>query len=178
MVEKAAEERDRLTFVAVRIFSGYQSRLAGSLPTCTSSSAVFGWLLSDIDLTFIVSMIGVAVGNSCRFSLVVYEKIKFMLWWSVMCPSHWLLKSILIPSFRFSFSSLGLQPIDPSISSLRWVMMRLGGSFSFLQQEFTIRFGSTSAYSVLRRMNLDFSGVNMCLMVPKLHLRSPIKLGL
>ncbi|KAG7532710.1 hypothetical protein ISN45_Aa08g003690, partial [Arabidopsis thaliana x Arabidopsis arenosa] len=30
---------------------------------------VFGWLVSDIDLTSIVSMIGVAVGDSCRFAL-------------------------------------------------------------------------------------------------------------
>ncbi|KAG7544430.1 hypothetical protein ISN44_As06g002930 [Arabidopsis suecica] len=38
----------------------------------------------------------------------------------------------------------GLQPIDPNFSSLRWAMMRLGGSFSFLRLEFTIRSGSRS----------------------------------
>ncbi|EOA19187.1 hypothetical protein CARUB_v10007866mg [Capsella rubella] len=51
-------------------------------------------------------------------------------------------KSVLTPKFsyvfnyvRCSFSSLGLEPIDPNFSSLRWVMMRLGSSFSFLQLE-------------------------------------------
>ncbi|KAG7563654.1 hypothetical protein ISN44_As10g004360, partial [Arabidopsis suecica] len=30
---------------------------------------VFGWLLSDIVLAFIATMIGFAVGVSCRFAL-------------------------------------------------------------------------------------------------------------
>ncbi|CAL9220152.1 unnamed protein product, partial [Arabidopsis halleri] len=58
-----------------------------------------------------------------------------MSWWPILGQNHRLLKSISIPSspvFRFSFSSQGFQPIDSNLSSLRWVMLRLGGSFSFL----------------------------------------------
>ncbi|CAL9242136.1 unnamed protein product [Arabidopsis halleri] len=50
-------------------------------------------------------------------------------------------------------------------------MLRLGGSFSFLQQDFTIRFGSRSERST-------FAYPDMYLMIPKLHHRSLIKFGL
>ncbi|KAG7595092.1 hypothetical protein ISN45_Aa01g038090 [Arabidopsis thaliana x Arabidopsis arenosa] len=116
---------------------------------CPASSGFVsgdGWLPVRHRPAFISGGGRFSSSGSCRYSLSR---------WSVMCTSQVMLlrlsKSVLNPkfssvinSFRKSFSSLGLQPIDPNLSSLRWVMMRLGGSFSFLQLEFTIRSGSRS----------------------------------